>query len=289
MPIFLPDSYNHAMNHDLSIAFIGGGNMASALASGLAGKTCPAGNLHVVDPNADVQNAWRQRGATAASTPDEALRACKVWLYAVKPQQLRDAVAATRQWLQPDTLIISVAAGIRADTLAEWLGEAGQPWQNLVRCMPNTPALVGAGVSGLTALPGVDDAGRTLAESLLASVGQVVWVADDAALDAVTALSGSGPAYVFLFLESLIAGGVAVGLSPDQAHQLALGTLAGATKLAEQATDSPSVLRERVTSKGGTTAAALQVFEQADLRGIVRQALEAAAQRSRELADEFGK
>jgi len=155
--------------------------------------------------------------------------------------------------------------------------------------MPNTPALVGAGVSGLIALAGVDAAGRALAESLLGAVGQVVWVADDAALDAVTALSGSGPAYVFLFLESLIAGGVSVGLSPEQAHQLALGTLAGATKLAEQATDSPSVLRERVTSKGGTTAAALQVFEQANLRDTVRQALEAAAQRSRELANEFGK
>jgi len=277
------------MNHDLSIAFIGGGNMASALASGLADKTCPAGNLHVVDPNNDVQNAWRQRGATAAAEPDEALRACNVWLYAVKPQQLQDAVMATRQWLRPDTLVISVAAGIRADTLAEWLGEPGAPWQNLVRCMPNTPALVGAGISGLIALPGVDAAGRGVAEDLLGAVGQVVWVADDAALDAVTALSGSGPAYVFLFLESLIAGGVAVGLTPDQAHQLALGTLAGATKLAEQATDSPSVLRERVTSKGGTTAAALQVFEQANLRETVHQALEAAAQRSRELAKEFGK
>src|SRR5690606_34076178 len=163
-----------------------------------------------------------------------------------------------------------------ADTLAKWLGEPGAPWQNLVRCMPNTPALVGAGISGLIALPGVDAAGRGVAEDLLGAVGQVVWVADDAALDAVTALSGSGPAYVFLFLESLIAGGVAVGLTPDQAHQLALGTLAGATKLAERATDSPSVLRERVTSKGGTTAAALQVFEQANLRDTVRHALEAA-------------
>lgn len=277
------------MNPDLTIAFIGGGNMASALASGLADKVCPAANLHVIDPNTDVQHAWRQRGATAASAADETLRTCKVWLYAVKPQQLREAALATRQWLQPDTLIVSVAAGIRADTLADWLGEPGAPWQNLVRCMPNTPALVGAGVSGLIALPGVDDAGRALADSLLAAVGQVVWVADDNALDAVTALSGSGPAYVFLFLESLIAGGVAVGLTPEQARQLALGTLAGATTLAEQSTEPPAVLRERVTSRGGTTAAALQVFETADLRSTVRQALEAAAQRSRELASEFGK
>jgi len=277
------------MDTQLSIAFIGGGNMATALASGLAGKTCPAGNLHAIDPTPAVQDAWRARGATAAGAPDAALQACRVWIYAVKPQQLREAVAATRAWLQPGTLVISVAAGIRADTLSGWLGEPGSPWQNLVRCMPNTPALVGAGVTGLAALPGVDRAGRELAERLLGSVGQVVWVDDDAALDAVTALSGSGPAYVFLFLEALIAGGVAVGLSPEQARQLALGTLDGATRLAAQSDDPPSVLRERVTSKGGTTAAALQVFQQADLSAIVRHAIEAAAQRSRELAGEFGK
>lgn len=277
------------MDTQLSIAFIGGGNMATALASGLAGKTCPAGNLHAIDPTPAVQDAWRARGATAAGAPDAALQACRVWIYAVKPQQLREAVAATRAWLQPGTLVISVAAGIRADTLSGWLGEPGSPWQNLVRCMPNTPALVGAGVTGLAALPGVDRAGRELAERLLGSVGQVVWVDDDAALDAVTALSGSGPAYVFLFLEALIAGGVAVGLSPEQARQLALGTLDGATRLAAQSDDPPSVLRERVTSKGGTTAAALQVFQQADLAAIVRHAVEAAAQRSRELASEFGK
>lgn len=276
------------MNHDISIAFIGGGNMASALASGLTAKGCAAAKLHVVDPNVDVQAAWRQRGSSTAGAPDQALQSCKVWVYAVKPQQLHDVVVATRQWLQPDTLVISVAAGIRADTLSNWLGDAGAPWQNLVRCMPNTPALVGAGMSGLAALPGVSEADRKLAESLLTSVGQVVWVDDDAALDAVTALSGSGPAYVFLFLESLIAGGVAVGLTADQSRQLALGTLAGATQLAAQATDSPAVLRERVTSKGGTTAAAVQVFEQADLRNTVRLAMEAAAQRSKALAIEFG-
>ncbi|MCD0501940.1 pyrroline-5-carboxylate reductase [Bordetella petrii] len=276
------------MNPNLSIAFIGGGNMATALASGLAGKTCPAGNLHAVDPNAAAQDAWRQRGATAAAQPDPALQACKVWIYAVKPQQLREAVALTRPWLQPGTLVISVAAGIRADTLAQWLGEPGAPWQNLVRCMPNTPALVGAGVTGLAALPGVDQAGRELAENMLGSVGQVVWVEDDAALDAVTAVSGSGPAYVFLFLESLVAAGVAAGLTPEQAHQLALGTLAGATQLAAQSEDPPAVLRERVTSKGGTTAAALQVFQQAGFKDIVGQAVDAAARRSRELADEFG-
>ncbi|MFQ6708522.1 pyrroline-5-carboxylate reductase, partial [Bordetella pertussis] len=150
---------------------------------------------------------------------------CRVWVYAVKPQHMREAVAGTRPWLRPDTLIVSVAAGIRADTLAGWLGEPGQPWQRLVRCMPNTPALVGAGMTGLAALPGVTPQDRELAGQLLTSVGEVVWVDGDAGLDAVTALSGSGPAYVFLFIEALIAGGRAVGLTDEQARQLALGTL----------------------------------------------------------------
>ncbi|SUV84695.1 pyrroline-5-carboxylate reductase [Bordetella pertussis] len=189
-----------------------------------------------------------------------------MWVYAVKPQHMREAVAGTRPWLRPDTLIVSVAAGIRADTLAGWLGEPGQPWQRLVRCMPNTPALVGAGMTGLAALPGVTPQDRELAGQLLTSVGEVVWVDGDAGLDAVTALSGSGPAYVFLFIEALIAGGRAVGLTDEQARQLALGTLAGATRLAAQSDEPPAVLRERVTSKGGTTAAALDVYAQGDFR-----------------------
>ena len=225
---------------------------------------------------------------TTATAADEALARCRVWVFAVKPQNMKDVVASTRQWLRPDTLVVSVAAGIRADTLAGWLGTPEQPFRRLVRCMPNTPALVGAGMTGLAALDGVGQEDRELAASLLASVGDVVWVADDAALDGVTALSGSGPAYVFLFLEALIAGGQKVGLTAEQARQLALGTLAGATKLAAESSEPPSVLRERVTSKGGTTAAALASFGAAGFAGIVEDAL-AAARRSRELAEEFGK
>ena len=202
---------------------------------------------------------------------------------------MKDVVASTRQWLQDDTLVVSVAAGIRADTLAGWLGTPDAPFKRLVRCMPNTPALVGAGITGLAALDGVSEADRELAATLLASVGQVVWVADDAALDGVTALSGSGPAYVFLFLEALVAGGLKVGLTETQAKQLALGTLAGATKLAAESTEPLAVLRERVTSKGGTTAAALAAFGDAGFAGIVQDAMAAAARRSRELAEEFGK
>lgn len=277
------------MENQLSIAFIGGGNMAAALASGLAGKVCQAGNIHVIDINTEAHAAWHARGMTTATAGDETLARARVWIYAVKPQNMHDVVATTRQWLSDDTLVISVAAGLRADTLAEWLGTPDQPWQRLVRCMPNTPALVGAGMTGLAALDGVDAADRELAARLLGSVGEVVWVADDAALDAVTALSGSGPAYVFLFLEALIEAGQSLGLSAEQARQLALGTFAGATKLAAESDDGPGVLRERVTSKGGTTAAALGVFNDADFRGLVGRALEAAANRSRELAQEFGK
>jgi pyrroline-5-carboxylate reductase len=273
----------------LRLAFIGGGNMATALASGLAGKVCAAGDIHVIDLNEAGHAAWQARGATVATAPDEALRGCNVWIYAVKPQHMREAVAQSRPWLTADTLVVSIAAGLRADTLSGWLGEPGKPWERLVRCMPNTPALVGAGITGLAALPGVTPADRELAGRLLSSVGEVVWVDGDAGLDAVTALSGSGPAYVFLLMEALIAGGQAVGLNAEQSRQLALATVAGAAKLAGLSEDSPAVLREKVTSKGGTTAAALDVFKQAGFIDTVREAMEAAARRSRELAEEFGK
>lgn len=281
--------YNSFPMDNLTLAFIGGGNMAAALASGLAGKICAAGDIHVIDINEAGHEAWRARGMTTAARPDEALRRCKAWVYAVKPQHMREAVLQSKPWLAPDTLIISIAAGIRADTLAGWLGEPGKPWQRLVRCMPNTPALVGAGMTGLAAMPGVTEADRALAARLLQSVGEVVWVDGDAGLDAVTALSGSGPAYVFLLLEALAAAGRSVGLTEAQAHQLAQATVAGAAKLAGQSTDTPAVLREKVTSKGGTTAAALEVFKQAGFADIVRDAVQAAARRSRELAEEFGK
>ena len=276
------------MDNDLSIAFIGGGNMAAALASGLAGRICPAGRIHVVDIDPAGHEAWRARGATVAGAPDERLSACRVCIYAVKPQNMREAAEATRRWLAPDALVISIAAGIRADTLAGWLACDGRPWQRLVRCMPNTPALVGAGATGLAALPGATEADRELAARLMASVGEVAWVDGDAGLDAVTALSGSGPAYVFLFLEALIQGGVEQGLAPEQARRLALATLAGATRLAAESPEPPAVLRQRVTSRGGTTAAALEVLDGADVPGAVRRAMAAAKRRAEELARDFG-
>ncbi len=275
--------------YELSLAFIGGGNMASALGAGLIGKRCGAADVHVVDINEDTLATWSAQGVGTATAPDERLSTQKVWIFAVKPQVMKETVAACRPYLTEDTLVISIAAGIDSTTLSQWLGSPGQPFTRLVRCMPNTPSLVKAGISGLLALDGVSESNRGVAQQLLKAVGEVVWVNNDDQLDAVTALSGSGPAYVFLFLESLIAGGEKLGLSPEQARALALATLNGATQLASLSAESPATLRERVTSKGGTTAAALAVFEQHQFTAVVHEAMQAAYNRASELANEFSK
>ncbi len=261
--------------------------MANALASGLIDRRCAAADVHVIDPDADIRTRWEALGTSTAAVPDERLSGCRVWFFAVKPQIMPDVVRQCRPWLRPDTLVISIAAGIPGQAIARWLGTPSAPHARVVRCMPNTPALIACGVTGMAAQPGVDEADRALAEELLQAVGQVLWVQDDAAIDAVTAVSGSGPAYVFLFLEALIAAGVEQGLTPDQARLLALGTFHGATQLASLSPDSPDVLRERVTSKGGTTAAALAVFQRRQLPDIMREAVAAAARRAAELAREF--
>lgn len=276
------------MTHFPSVAFIGGGNMANALVSGLINQQCPTSKLHVIEVADTLRSQWSARGISAAAAPNEKLAACRVWIFAVKPQQMKEVVSQCKPWLSPDTLVISIAAGISIASLASWLGAAQRPYGNIVRCMPNTPALVGAGVTGMAAPAGLSVEDRNTATSLLSAVGQAVWVNDDAAIDAVTALSGSGPAYVFLFLEALIKGGQALGLTADQAKELALATLAGATKLASDSPEEPSTLRERVTSKGGTTAAALAVFQEADFIETVMQAMKAADHRAAELSKEFG-
>jgi pyrroline-5-carboxylate reductase len=275
------------MNSELSIAFIGGGNMAAALTAGLVGPVCPAARIHVIDLNDESRRKFEALGMSTAAAPDDKLAQCSVWIYAVKPQNMKEVVLATQPFMR-DSLVISIAAGIRAGDLARWLGKDGTPWGRVVRCMPNTPSLIGAGATGLAALPGVSDADRELAGTILGAVGSTTWVDDESLLDAVTALSGSGPAYVFLFIESLIAGGLAVGLNQQQARDLALATLSGATRLAAESSEPPSVLRERVTSKGGTTKAALDVFEAAGFRDTVAQAMQAAARRAHEMGEEFG-
>ncbi|CAM5791766.1 pyrroline-5-carboxylate reductase [Castellaniella caeni] len=276
-------------NTQLSLALIGGGNMASALASGLIGRRCAAADIHVIDHNAAARERWEALGAHAAAAPDARLSECRVWFFAVKPQVMAEVVRQCQPWLKPGTLVISIAAGIPSAAIARWLGDAQGPYTRIVRCMPNTPALIACGMTGMTAMPGVDADDRALAETLLRAVGEVLWVPDDTAIDAVTALSGSGPAYVFLFLEALIAAGVRQGLDAEQARQLALATFHGATQLATLSPDTPAVLRERVTSKGGTTAAALAVFEQRGLAAIMDEAVAAAARRAHELAQEFSR
>jgi pyrroline-5-carboxylate reductase len=277
------------MNQELTISFIGGGNMASALAAGLIGKRCSAHDVHVIDHNSTALNRWQELGTTVAMAPDAVLSSRRVWIFAVKPQVMKEVVALCRPYLQPDTLVISIAAGIESASIAQWLGSADQPWTRLIRCMPNTPALIGAGVTGLMALQGVSQDDNAVAQQLMRTVGEVVWVDSDQEIDAVTALSGSGPAYVFLFIEALIEGGKKLGLTGEQARTLALATLNGATQLAALSHETPAVLRERVTSKGGTTAAALAVFEQAGFSDVVLQAMQAANNRAAELSMEFAK
>lgn len=275
------------MANELSLAFIGGGNMAGALASGLIGKRCGAHDVHIVDPDASARARWAQQGVSVAEAPGPELAGRRVWVFAVKPQVLKDVVTRCRPFLQADTLVISIAAGISASALADWLGEDGAPFTRLVRCMPNTPALIGCGASGLMALEGVSGQDRTVAQQMLGAVGEVVWVDDDTQIDAVTSLSGSGPAYVFLFIESLIRGGVAQGLTEAQARSLAFATVRGATELGALSHESLATLRERVTSKGGTTAAALDVFESGGFAGLVGKAMQAAGDRAAELSRDF--
>ena len=189
-----------------SVAFIGGGNMANALVSGLLNQACPLENIHVIEVADALRTQWNARGVSTSAGPDASLQSRQVWIFAVKPQQMKEVVLQCKHWMSEDTLIISIAAGISIASLATWCGSPDAPYQNIVRCMPNTPALVGAGVTGLAAPTGLSSGDRGIATALLSAVGQAVWVNDDAAIDAVTALSGSGPAYVFLFLEALVKG-----------------------------------------------------------------------------------
>jgi len=267
------------------IVFVGAGNMASALIGGLIARGTAPAALQAIDPSASQREALGARfGITTHAASGEHVGQADVIVLAVKPQQMHEAVDALAPRIATQ-LIISVAAGVRATDLSRWLGG----YSRIVRTMPNTPALIGLGATGLAMLAGGTDADRKLAESIMQAVGQTVWVEDESQLDAVTALSGSGPAYVFRFIESMIAAGIGLGLSPEQSRQLALQTVSGAAQLACASSEPVAILRERVTSKGGTTAAALSVFEARDLDAVVAQAMGAARDRSAELGDEFGR
>lgn len=266
-----------------TIAFIGGGNMASAIIGGLIRQGHPASQIEVVEPYAPTREALLKNfGLSAQAEAGPALQRAGIVVWAVKPQTFKDAAAQAK----PHTagaLHLSVAAGIRSDSIAQWLGS-----ERIVRTMPNTPALVGKGMSAIYARPAVDAQERAQVEAILASTGEFLWVETEKQLDAVTALSGSGPAYVFYFLEAMTRAGTAMGLSAQQAHQLAVGTFVGASELARRSDESPAVLRERVTSKGGTTYAALQSMEASGIAAAFETAMRAAEQRAHELGNEFG-
>jgi pyrroline-5-carboxylate reductase len=274
-------------NTELKIAFIGGGNMASALIAGLAGKLTPASNIHVVDPNAGaLEKLADQFGVSTAPGVGAALAGCDVIVLAVKPQSMREVADQLLPLLQGPgaPLILSIAAGIRGADLSRWLGGYGA----IVRCMPNTPALIGLGITGMVAMAGVGAAQKEAADAILKAVGATLWLQDEAQIDPVTAVSGSGPAYVFYFIEAMQEAAFELGLTAEQGKQLALATFVGAAQLAAQSAEPVALLRERVTSKGGTTYAALTSMEQSGVKGAIVAAVKAAAQRGKEMGDELG-
>jgi pyrroline-5-carboxylate reductase len=266
------------------ITFIGGGNMAGALIGGLLQAGARPRDVLALEINAARRAELEQQfGIGTVAAADSSLRGSSVFVLAVKPQQLKE-VCATLAPFVGDGLVLSIAAGIRARDIARWLGT-----QAIVRAMPNTPALIGRGVTGLAAMPGASPAQRAAAEAIMRSAGGVVWFDDERALDTVTAISGSGPAYVFYLIEALIAAGIAEGLTEQQARELAITTFAGAAELAVRSDEPVAVLRERVTSKGGTTAAALESFDADRVTAAVAKAVRAASARAQELGDEFGR
>lgn len=267
-----------------AIAFIGGGNMASAIIGGLIAQGLPAAHITVVEPFEAARDALQAKfGITALPAATAALEAAELVVWAVKPQTFKDAAAAASPFTR-HALHLSVAAGITTDSIAQWLGTG-----RIVRAMPNTPALVGKGMTGLFARADVDAAGSALVQTVIATTGQYVWVEQESQLDAVTALSGSGPAYVFLFLEAMTQAGQDMGLSQQQAYQLAVATFQGASELAARSDEPASVLRERVTSKGGTTYAAITHMQATQVPEHFVTAMRKAETRAQELAAEFGK
>ncbi len=265
------------------IAFIGGGNMASAIIGGLIRQGLPATQVMVVEPFEATRVLLKsQHGVQAHPTPGPFLADADLIVWAVKPQSFREAAAPVAPFAGR-ALQLSVMAGIRAADIAAASGSA-----RIVRCMPNTPALVGRGMTGLFDASGAP-ADRQLAETVIRTTGDVLWVEREELLDAVTALSGSGPAYVFYFLEAMQQAGAELGLTASQARRLAVGTFAGGTELAADSPEPLATLRERVTSKGGTTHAALTALEQAGVKAAFVKAMHAACVRAAELGDEFGR
>jgi len=265
-----------------SIAFIGGGNMARSLIGGLIARGHDPATIHVAEPVQVVREALATDfGVAVFEDGARAIADAGTWVFATKPQVLRavcESLAVQAQAKQP--LVVSIAAGITAAQLERWLGGDVA----VVRTMPNTPALLGAGVTGLFASDRVDAAGRSFAESLLSAAGKTVWIDDESQMDTVTAVSGSGPAYVFLLAEAMVDAGIAEGLPAEAARTLALQTVLGAARMLTESDVDAAELRRRVTSPNGTTQAAIEAFEAGGLRALVADAIHAARVRGTELS-----
>jgi pyrroline-5-carboxylate reductase len=267
-----------------TIAFIGGGNMSSAIIGGLLKQGMTAGQILVVEPFDEARNKLRDLfGIEALSAPDATLMQAGLVVWAVKPQIFKEVALQTKAFTA-DALHLSVAAGIRSDSISAWLGS-----ERIIRCMPNTPALIGKGMTALVASKGVSAAEQQWAGDVIGTTGQFLWLEREAQLDAVTAISGSGPAYMFYLMEAMTAAGAEMGLTPEQAYQLAVATFIGAGELARASTEPPEVLRQRVTSKGGTTFAAIASMDESGIKARFAKAMHAARDRAIQMGDEFGK
>jgi len=269
----------------LNITFIGGGNMARALIGGMVSRGVASDRFAVVDPSADARStiAARFGVATFAAIESPSVAHAEIVVLAVKPQNVRIAARELATLLKRQ-VVITIAAGIRLSDLSRWL----LGYRRLVRAMPNTPAMIGAGITGLYALSGVDADGRARASSVMEAVGSTLWCDRESDLDAITAISGSGPAYVFYFLEALGDAARELGFSDAEARRLALATFSGAIRLAEQSDSEPSLLRAQVTSKAGTTERGIAALEEAGVKAAVAAAAKAALTRAGELGDLFG-
>ena len=257
--------------------------MASAMIGGLLKKGTPAAHIQVVEPLADQRAKLQDKFAISThEAPGAQLASADVVVWAVKPQIFKEAALLSRFHVKT-ALHLSVAAGIRSQAIAHWLGT-----QRVVRAMPNTPALVGKGMTALFSRDAVGMAERERIERVIKPTGSLSWLGDETQLDAVTALSGSGPAYVFYFIEAMVQAGMSMGLSYAQAHKLAVGTFLGAAALAKGSAEPAEVLRARVTSKGGTTHAAITSLEQDDVKALFIRAMQAAKDRATEMGEEFG-
>ncbi len=265
------------------ITFIGAGNMARSLISGLLASGHPAAALRAADPQEAQRTLTAELGLVVGDDNEAAVRGADVVVLAVKPQVL-GKVLEELEGLTAKQLIVSIAAGVSLESLERWC----PPRQPIVRCMPNTPALLGAGITALYANKQVNEAQRHSAAGLLDAVGKTLWVSEEQQLDAVTAVSGSGPAYFFYLMEAMIDAGVALGLDRADAEQLTLETAYGAARMARETGTAPAELRRNVTSPGGTTQRALETLEAGGVRQAINDALAGAATRSRELAKEFG-